>query len=143
MPIPGLYRPASTPGLATAVQVAVDGWVGGGTASDGTEWWVTDVQGWFGAPPVRLFGVDRPQDHGEFDAPAFYAPRVVTIKGTAIAVDQARAQIAADIISSVCSDPSGLYTAVFTEVGRGIARQVGVRLNADTKVDLGVNWVDW
>lgn len=144
MPISSAYRPVSTPGGTTSVRLAVDSWNGAGVDAYGTSWEIVGVDGYYGSPAIRLGGIDRPQDHGEFDGPSFYSPRIITVQGVAIAADQGGAMVAADIVSSVCSDPSRLYTALFTEVPRGVTRQLGVRLNADTKVALaGPQHIEW
>jgi hypothetical protein len=131
MALPVLYRPGSTTTRTT--YASLDGWSATATDDQGTEWWLSTVEGWAGTPSVRQSGVDRPQDHGGFDGPSFYGSRIITLAGSAISLDQSTALLARDIVASVCSDPSQLYTLKLTEPGRP-TRRASVRLNAETKV---------
>lgn len=132
MALPALYRPTTTPGISD-IYLTVDGWGAGATDTQGTEWGLTSVDGWSGSPEVRLTGSDRAQDHGQFDGPSWLASRIITVQGEAQALDKPSALLAADIVSSVCSDPTQLYTLQVTEPGRP-TRRASVRLNAATKV---------
>lgn len=138
MTLPALYRPTPAT-IATDIGVTLDGWTAGTHQSDigddqGTEWWITGMEGWNGSPDVRLGGLDRPQDHGQFDSPSFLASRVVTIAGVAICTDKEAALLAQDIIASVATwDPSQLYVMQVSEPGRP-TRRAEVRLNTGTKV---------
>ena len=142
MTLPVIYRPSPANTL-TDLYVTLDGWSAPAVDAQGTEWWLTTVDGWNGSPDVRLTTVDRPQDHGQFDGPTFFGSRTITLAGSAIALDRTTALLARDIVASICWDPSQLYTLQVTEPGRP-TRQADVRLNAATKVS-GVNEVafDW
>jgi hypothetical protein len=140
--LPLTYRPAPTNSL-TNLYVTVDGWSATAVDAQGTEWWLSTVDGWNGSPDVRLTGVDRPQDHGGFDGPTWFGSRIITLAGTAIALDQATAMLARDIVASLCWDPSQLFVMQVTEPGRPV-RRCSVRLNAPTKVspvnDASFDW---
>jgi hypothetical protein len=141
MTLPALYRP--TTAATTVDYIALDGWTASGLDAQGTEWWLSALDGWNGTPDLRLSGVDRPQDHGQFDGPSYLGSRIITAAGTAISPDRATALLARDIMSSVCSDPSQLYTLQVAEPGRPTRRCL-VRLNAATKVsevnEAGFDW---
>lgn len=138
MALPALYRP-TPPAILTDVGVMLDGWAAGTNPDDvtdsaATEWWLTGIDGWNGSPEVRLSGVDRPQDHGQFDGPSYFGTRVVTLSGVAICPDKPTALLSQDIVASVATwDPSQLYLLQVAEVGRP-TRRANVRLNAATKV---------
>jgi hypothetical protein len=141
MPLPAMYRPTSTP---TAVDyITLDSWNATAVDDQNTEWWLTSLEGWHGTPDMRLTGIDRPLDHGQFDGPTYLAPRIITAAGTAIAPDRTTALLARDIVASLCSDPSLLYTLQVTEPGRP-TRRASVRLNAATKVsEVSGTAFDW
>jgi len=140
MALPLLYRPTPAT-IDTDIGVTLDGWTAGTHQSDvgdsaATEWWIIEdgLKDWNGTPDVRLNGIDRPLDHGQFDAASFYGSRVVTINGVAICPDKTSALLAMDVISSVAAwDPSRLYLMQVSEPGRPTRRAM-VRLNTATKV---------
>ncbi len=142
MTLPIVYRPVSYATL-TPYYITLDNWTVPAVDGQGTEWWASTLDGWNGSPDVRLTGQDRPQDHGQFDGPTWLGTRMITIAGSAIALDQTTALLARDIVSSICYDPAHLYTLQVTEPGRP-TRRAGVRLNAATKVS-GLSEVafDW
>jgi hypothetical protein len=131
MTLPVLYRPPST--AAVADYISLDGWSASAVDEQGTEWWLAKLDGWHGSPDGRLSTVDRPADHGQFDGPTYLTSRVITASGTAIATDRTGALLARDIVSSLCWDPSRLYTLRVTEPGRP-TRRASVRLNTGIKV---------
>lgn len=138
MPIPagpgtlvGTYRPGTLP--TTSVYVELDGWAATALDGYGTEWWLTKVEGWRDRPAMRVASTPRQADHGSYDAPSYLDSRIVTVEGTAIATSEANAYLSADIVASVCADPSALYPLVVAEPGRPIRRAM-VRLNDATKV---------
>lgn len=133
MTLPAAYRPSYSNTLVSNLYVTLDSWSASALDAAGTEWWLSTVDGWSGSPPVRLTGVDRPQDHGGFDGPTWLGRRIITLAGTAISPDQSTAWLARDIVSSLCSDPAQLYVLQVTEPGRPV-RQSQVRLNTDIKV---------
>jgi hypothetical protein len=129
MTLPVVYRPPTTATMAD--YITLDGWAATGVDTQGTEWWLSTLDGWHGTPDLRLSGVDRVQDHGQYDGPSFLASRVITAAGTAISPDRATALLARDIVSSLCWDASRLYTLQVT--GPAGTRRAQVRLNAATK----------
>jgi hypothetical protein len=140
MTLPVLYRP-TPPTVDTDIGISLDGWAAGTHQDDildsqGTEWWLYSdgLEGWNGAPDVRLGGVDRQQDHGQTDAASFYGARIITVRGVAICVSKTAALLAQDIITSVAAwDPAPLYLLRVSEPGRPTRRAM-VRLNAPTRV---------
>lgn len=147
MALPALYRPTHTT-LAADTYITLDGWAATNNPGDAadttlTEWWLTSLDGWHNTPDLRLSGVDRPQDHGQFDGPTYWTSRVITATGTAIAPDKPTAYTARDIITSLCWDPAVLWTLQVTEPGPG-TRRAYVRLNTATKTsdvnDVAFDW---
>lgn len=148
MALPAIYRP-TIPGTALDAVVTLDNWSCATNSADvvdsqGTEWWLTgDMDGWHGTAGVRLFGADRASEHGQFDAPSLFGPRVVALQGTAISTSKAAANLARDIVSSLCYDPSRLYVMQVAELGVP-TRRCSVRLNAPVKVssvsDAAFDW---
>lgn len=132
LPLSATYRPPVSSYL-TGWHASLDDWAAGGLDAAGVEWWLTDAPGWRDRPAPRNSGTDRPQDHGQFDAPSYLQARIITLEGTAVAPTAEAQYLAADIISSVCADPAVLYPLVVTEPGRP-ARRCMVRLNDATKV---------
>lgn len=112
MAIGTLYRPGYA--SVSPRRVEVDGWSAGSPGdidNHGTVWHLGKVVGWQTAPGLRLSLTDRPAAHGSFDGPAYLDPRVVTITGTAIAVDYVSARRSRDVMTSVLGDPTmGLQT---------------------------------
>lgn len=131
MALPAAYRPPLGTYLLDT-SITLDNWAAPATDTTLTEWWVTSLDGWYGTPDLRLTGVDRPQDHGQVDGPSYLAARVITITGVAIAPDRPTAMNARDIITSLCWDPTQLYTLQVAEPGRPTKR-CDVRLNTATK----------
>lgn len=134
------YRPATATSLTNCF-IQLDDWAASAIDDAGVEWWLTGLEGWNGSPDVRLSGVDRPQDHGQFDGPTYLASRVITATGTAIAPNQTTALYARDVLSSLCWDTGRLYELRVTEVGRPV-RRASVRLNTATKIG-PINEVAW
>jgi len=142
MPISVAYRPATT--ITTGYMVALDGWAAGAPGqtvesansvvdAQGTEWYVTKLEGWSEAPDPRTSLTNRPGEHGAYDGAAFLTPRTLTIEGVAIATSRTAAWRARDILSSVCGDPRlGLSTLVVTQAGY-VNRRMLVRRGAVTK----------
>lgn len=126
------YRPLTATSLTNCF-LQLDSWAASAIDASGVEWWLGTLEGWNGTPDPRLSGVDRPQDHGQFDAPTYLSSRVITATGTAIAPDQTTAMYARDVLSSLCWDTTRLYTLQVTEPGRPV-RRADVRLNAATKI---------
>lgn len=132
MPLPAVYRPP-TVGSLDDMSVAIDGWTGGAVDSQGTQWRLNKFDGWWGSAPLRLSLQDRPLDHGAFDGPSFYSPRVMTLEGLAISPDRTTQLLARDIVASVCAAPASLTAMVVTEPGRP-TRRCMVRQSGDVKV---------
>lgn len=125
------YRPI--PVTVEDLSVALDDWTGGATDSQGTMWRVTNFEGWWSSPKPRLALSNRGADHGAFDAPAYFEPRVMTLEGVAVSPNRATHLLARDIVVSVCADPAVLYPLVVTEPDRPIRRCL-VRQSAEVKV---------
>lgn len=137
MPIPAEYRPAIT--TVVDARVELDGWAAGasGAASgtidaQGTEWLLTNLEGWHAAPEVRNSLVERAGEHGSFSGPAFLASRILTVEGVAQALDLPSALRARDIVASVAADVATTFTMTVFETGRP-TRQCVVRRSAETK----------
>jgi hypothetical protein len=143
MALPAIYRPTVTTNLLD-VCLTVDDWACNSIDSDDTRWWMTNLDGWWGPPAPRLAGQDRPQDHGEYDAPSWYGPRIITVTGETTAVSRTAAMHARTIMASVCaSDPSQLYRLTVSEPGEP-TRQAMVRLADATKISPVVGaWFKW
>jgi hypothetical protein len=130
VPIPAEYRPATA--SLEQIRLAVDGWTAGAVDTQGTLWRPTTLEGWWESAPIATSIVDRPLDHGGFDGPSFYRPRVITVNGIAVSPDLATNLRARDIVASVCADPSVLYPLVVTEPGRP-SRRCMVRMSSAAK----------
>lgn len=130
MPIPAEYRPATV--SLEQIRLAVDGWTAGAVDTQGTLWRPTTLEGWWESAPIATSIVDRPLDHGGFDGPSFYRPRVITVGGVAVSPDLATNLRARDIVASMCADPSVLYPLVVTEPGRP-SRRCMVRMSSAAK----------
>lgn len=142
MTLPVRYRPSTSPTLAPQF-MTLDSWSAPAVDGYGVEWWLSELDGWYGTPDLRLGGSDRPLDHGQFDAPSYLSSRVITATGAALAPDVTTALQASDILSSLCWDPSQLYVLQVTEPS-GQVRRAQVRLNSATKVsDLVGNTFEW
>src|SRR6266536_5474669 len=120
MPISAECRPAIT--TVVDARVELDGWAAGAAGAStgtidaqGTEWLLTNLEGWHAAPDVRNSLAERPGEHGAFSGPAFLSPRILTVEGVAIAVDLPSALRARDIVASVAADVSTLATLVVYE----------------------------
>lgn len=146
MPISSEYRPTITT-VGADTRIELDAWAAGApftTDSQGTQWELQDMQGWWQSPGVRLSQQPRPGEHGMFDGPAQLAERVITISGSCRAVDFAAAQRARDILVSVAGDSAlGLTTLVVYEAGRP-TKQAAVRRAAESRaLWLADNFFQW
>lgn len=127
------YRPPTSP--IGDVFIELDKWFAPGVDDYGVEWNLTNLDGWAGTPAVRNAGQERPQEHGEFDAPNYYGPRILTVDGSAIAPTREAALFAQDMLGSLTAwNPQSLSILRVTEPGRP-KRQCRVRLTAPIKID--------
>ena len=133
------YRPTTTP--LRGAHVALDGWAGPAVDGNGTEWWPTVLDGWWGGVDLRTAVTARPADHGGFDGESFLGARALTISGVALPLTENLALIARDSIVSLCSDLRTLHTIVVTE-SSGLAKQANVRMAGGVKVG-DLNGVDF
>lgn len=101
-------------------------WQGNWTDANDVEWWVSDEQGWSSSPDIRSTLEALPGDDGGSDAAPLYSPRVITLSGTAIALDPATAATARLNFSSLlealrggdltCTDDTGLTLSAFVRL---------------------------
>lgn len=141
MALPALFRPAISSTLSD-LSISLDDWAAPATDEQGTEWWLTELEGWYGHPGVRLAGQEREGDHGEFDAPSYLPARLLTATGYAQCTSKTAALLASDIVSSLAWDTSQLYTLRVTEPS-GDVRRAMVRRSGDAKVRLFEAAIEW
>ncbi|MFL6138796.1 MAG: hypothetical protein ACJ74O_13485 [Frankiaceae bacterium] len=106
MPIPGVVAPPQ-PGIRPAgplagMQVVIDSLTLNAIDPDGVAWSVADLDGWWGADTTGD-SVPRPNAHGAWDAPRYFAAKAITMLGGAIvaptpeALEAARATLSRSI----------------------------------------------
>ena len=135
------YRPPTT--ALVAAHLRLDDWAANAVAYNGTEWWATGFDGWWGGSSMRTGATERPSDHGGFDGPSYLGPRTMTISGVTLAPTTDLVLLARDTIVSLCSDLRSLYPLVVTETS-GLTRQCMVRIVGDPKVaDLNETAFEW
>ncbi len=111
---------------------------------DGNTYIWQTIDGWFGGLDVRGGPVARPLADGEYDGPAPFGGRTVTIGGTLLATTRAGLQHGLDRIAAVLAGPTRRSELVVDEAQRGVARQALVRLGGPTQIGrAGPYQADW
>lgn len=102
-------------------------------AAGAPAWFLTDLQGWFGALPIRAATFDQPLIDGTLDGPVFLGPRTVTITGSVIAASRTDLLAALDVLDGLLTAPNLRkgWLAV-DEVERAVWRKSAVRLAGPT-----------
>lgn len=75
--------------------------------SNGCQWILTGLDGWFGGVGVRGSAIDRPMVDGSFDGPAPFESRTVILEGTVIAPTEADLSVAMDSVANVWASATG------------------------------------
>lgn len=77
--------------------------------SDGIEWQMTKLDGWWGVPSPETSRLSRPGGHGAYRSPAFTGARILSLEGVATAPSTDLIRQVEDRILAIGMDPDSLY----------------------------------
>lgn len=116
-------------------------WQGGVTDDYGVDWVVESEDGWSSSPPVRLVQEDKYAGDGVWSGPGFYAARVISLTGRALASDQMSMLNAKERLKAAAS-PRGLTTLQVDEAH--LSRSAKVRMSDQVAItDWGGRAFNW